>query len=87
MNDEELPINDELASAYLDDELDPAERAAASADPEVMAMVESFARVRSALGDVGPVDGSARDAAIGRRSRRVRRAAALQPPPLLRWPP
>ena len=64
MNDEDLPINDELASAYLDDELDPAERATASADPEVMATVESFARVRSALGEVGPVDGSAKNAAL-----------------------
>ena len=64
MNDEELPINDELASAYLDDELDPTERAAASADAEVMATVESFARVRSVLGDVAPVDGSAKDAAL-----------------------
>jgi hypothetical protein len=64
MNNEELPINDELASAYLDDELDPAERATASADPEVMATVESFARVRSALGEVGPVAGSAKNAAL-----------------------
>ena len=64
MNDEELPINDELASAYLDDELDPTERATAAADPEVMATVESFARVRSALGEVGPVAGSAKNAAM-----------------------
>ena len=64
MNDEELPLNDELASAYLDDELDPAERATASADPDVMATVESFARVRSALGEFGPVDGSAKNAAL-----------------------
>jgi hypothetical protein len=64
MNDEELPINDELASAYLDGELDPTERAVAAADPEVMATVESFARVRAALSDVAPVDGSAKDAAF-----------------------
>ena len=64
MNNEDLPINDELASAYLDDELDPAERATAAADPEVMATVESFARVRSALGEVGPVAGSAKNAAL-----------------------
>jgi|GEM_PF-2783814 len=64
MNDEELPINDELASAYLDDELDPTERAAASADPQVMARVESFARVRSALGEVERVVGSAKDDAL-----------------------
>ena len=64
MNDEQLPINDELASAYFDDALDPTERAAASADPEVMATVESFARVRAVLSDVAPVDSSAKDAAL-----------------------
>ncbi len=64
MNEEELPINDELASAYLDDELDPTERAAASADTDVMATVESFARVRSALGEIEPVDGIAKDDAL-----------------------
>jgi hypothetical protein len=64
MNDEELPINDELASAYLDDELDATERAAASADPEVMATVESFARLRSALSEIEPVAGTAKNAAL-----------------------
>ena len=64
MNDEELPFKDELASAYLDDELDPAERATASADPEVMATVERFARVRSALSDVAPAEGTAKDHAL-----------------------
>jgi negative regulator of sigma E activity len=64
MNDDELPINDELASAYLDDELDPTERAAASADAHVMATVESFARVRSVLSGVAPVEGSAKDDAL-----------------------
>ena len=53
MNDEELPINAELASAYLDNELDPAERASVSADPHVMSMVDSFSRVRAILGDIG----------------------------------
>ena len=64
MSDEELPFNDELASAYLDGDLDPAERATASADPEVMASVENFARVRSMLSDVAPVDGIAQDNAL-----------------------
>ncbi len=64
MNDEELPINDEMASAYLDDVLDPAARATASADPEVMSTVESFARVRAALGEIAPVAGSAKNAAL-----------------------
>lgn len=64
MNDEELPLNDERASAYLDNELDPVERASASADPEVMATVESFARVQAALGEIGAVPGSAKNAAL-----------------------
>lgn len=64
MNDEELPLNDERASAYLDNELDPVERASASADPEVMATVESFARVQAALGEIGAAPGSAKNAAL-----------------------
>ena len=52
MNDEELPINAEMASAYLDNELDPAERASVSANPDVMSMVDSFSRVR-AMGLLG----------------------------------
>ena len=84
MNDEELPIHDELASAYIDDELDPDERAAASADPEVMATVESFARVRSALGEIDPSDGNARDAAVAAAlaefdARHVAVSAAVRP--------
>ena len=43
MNNDELPMRAELASAYLDGELDAAERAAAAADPEAMAMADSFA--------------------------------------------
>ena len=84
MNDEELPINDELASAYLDDVLDPAGRAIASADPDVMATVESFARVRAALGEVAPVAGSAKNAALAAalaefETRRVAPVAADAP--------
>jgi hypothetical protein len=84
MNDEELPIHDELASAYLDDDLDPDERAAASADPDVTATVESFARVRSALGEIGPSDGNARDAAVAAAlaefdARHVAVSAAVRP--------
>ena len=54
MNDEELPINAELASAYLDDELDAAERATAAADPDTMALVDSFAPGSRRLGEVEP---------------------------------
>jgi hypothetical protein len=64
MSNEELPLSAEVASAYLDGELDATERAAASADPAVMAEVESFARVRAALGEVDPVVASTKTAAI-----------------------
>lgn len=64
MNDEELPINAELASAYLDGELETAERASAAGDPEVMALVDSFSRVRAVLAHVEPVADSTRTAAM-----------------------
>ena len=64
MNDEELPVNAELASAYLDDELDPLERAAVDTDPDVMSMVDSFFRVRAMLGEPLAVDAGTRTAAI-----------------------
>jgi negative regulator of sigma E activity len=64
MNDDELPINAELASAYLDGELAASERASAAADPEVVAVIESFAQLRAALGEIGPVVESTRTAAI-----------------------
>ena len=64
MSNEDLPQSDELASAYLDGELDGSQRAAAAADPSVMAAVDSFTRVRAALGDVVTVDPGAKDAAI-----------------------
>ncbi len=64
MNEEELPINAELASAYLDGELETAERASASGDPEVMALVDSYTRVRAVLAHVEPVADSTRTAAM-----------------------
>ncbi len=64
MNDDDLPINAELASAYLDGELDATERAAAAANPDVIAVVDAFARVRTALGEVAPVVDSTRTAAM-----------------------
>ena len=64
MSDEELPLSAELASAYLDGELDATERAAAAADPDVMQAVASIARVRAALGEVAPVVASTKTAAI-----------------------
>lgn len=64
MNDDELPLNAELASAYLDDELDPTERASVETDPEVMSMVDSFSRVRALLSASDDVDAGTRSAAI-----------------------
>jgi SWI/SNF-related matrix-associated actin-dependent regulator 1 of chromatin subfamily A len=64
MSNDELPLSAEVASAYLDGELDATERAAASADPDVMADVESFTRVRAALGEIDPVVASTKTAAI-----------------------
>ena len=64
MSNEDLPQSVESASAYLDGELDADQRAEAAADPEVMAAVESFARVRAALSDVQPVVASTKTAAL-----------------------
>ena len=51
MTDEHDELLDErrlLASAYLDDELTPADRARAEADPAVLAEVEALQSVRAA---------------------------------------
>jgi hypothetical protein len=65
MTDEDLPLNAELASAYLDDELDPGQRALAEVDPDVMSTVDSFSRVRALLSQPQAVDAGARSGAIG----------------------
>ena len=64
MSNEDLPRSAESASAYLDDELAATERASAAADPEVLATVESFTRVRAALSDVEPVADSTKASAL-----------------------
>jgi negative regulator of sigma E activity len=64
MNNDEAPDRAEQASAYLDGELDTVERAAASADPDTMALVDSFTRVRDGLGSIEPVSEDIRFAAI-----------------------
>lgn len=64
MNDEELPMRAEMASAYLDGDLDAAERLAVEADPETMALVESFSIVRSSLTDIDAPDEATKSAAI-----------------------
>ncbi|MGZ4673543.1 MAG: hypothetical protein ACXV3B_07260 [Ilumatobacteraceae bacterium] len=64
MNDEELSARAEAASAYLDGELDVAERASVAADPDTMALVDSFTRVRDSLSDVHSVADEVRSSAI-----------------------
>jgi hypothetical protein len=64
MSDDQLPTRAELASAYLDGELEAAERATVENDPDVMAMVDSFTRVRTELNTPQPVDDAARSAAV-----------------------
>ena len=64
MSNEDLPQSAEMASAYLDGELDGPERAAAAADPQVMSTLDSYARVRAVLGEIGPVDPTAKSTAI-----------------------
>ena len=53
-----------LASAYVDDDLDPAERARAEADTEVMDEVTRLRAVRDALRDLDPPSAAGRDRAI-----------------------
>jgi negative regulator of sigma E activity len=64
MNDDELQMRAETASAYLDGELDASERTSAAADPDTMSLVDSFARVRALIGDVSPAGEATRSAAI-----------------------
>ncbi len=64
MNDDELSSSHELASGYLDGQLDSDERAQVEASPELVEMVESFRLVRAQLADVAPAPAHARDAAL-----------------------
>lgn len=61
---DELNPQHELASAYLDGVVGPAERARVEASPELMALVASFAAVRARIADVAPVAPDTRDAAF-----------------------
>ncbi|MGB8858768.1 MAG: hypothetical protein WCC60_05905 [Ilumatobacteraceae bacterium] len=54
----------ELASAYLDGDVDAAEHARVESSPELQALVQSFRRVRDGLGDVPAAPVAARDAAF-----------------------
>jgi hypothetical protein len=64
MSDEQLPTRAELASAYLDGDLEADERSTVESDPDAMAMVEAFAGVRAELQAAEPVDDVSRSAAI-----------------------
>lgn len=50
MSGDELPF-DELASAYLDNEVTPDERAVVEADPQLLARADEFSGVRASLAD------------------------------------
>jgi hypothetical protein len=64
MNDDELSARAELASAFLDNELEPDQRAAVAADPDLMATVQTYTRLRNTVGDVPPASVSNRAAAL-----------------------
>ncbi len=64
MNDDEVSVRAEAASAYLDGELDAAERASVAADPEAMALVEKFMQLRHTLGEIDAVADDVRASAI-----------------------
>src|SRR3954471_11589465 len=64
MSDDQLPTRAELASAYLDGDLEADQRATVESDPDAMAMVDSFARVRAELNTSEPVDDAGRSAAV-----------------------
>lgn len=82
MNDDQLL----LASAYLDGDVDAAERARAEADPEVMAEVDRLRSVQTALRDVGAPDPLRReqalDAALAAFADEPAPAAVPPPPPV-----
>jgi hypothetical protein len=64
MNDDAHSPELELASAYLDDDVDEVQRAQVEASPELMALVASFRQQQTGLRDAPPVDAAARDAAV-----------------------
>jgi hypothetical protein len=78
MNDDALSPELELASAYLDGDVDEVQRARVEASPELMAIVASFRKVQSGLRDTPAADAAARDTAV---------LAALAEFDVLRAPP
>ncbi|MBI4933697.1 MAG: hypothetical protein HY828_07460 [Actinobacteria bacterium] len=78
MNDDAHSPELELASAYLDGDVDEVQRAQVESSPELMALVASFGQVKAGLRDTPPVDAVARDTAV---------LAALAEFDVLRAPP
>lgn len=64
MNSPDLDPLHELASAHLDGATSADERAQVQASPELTALVDSFAALRTELADVPPVAATVRDASI-----------------------
>lgn len=64
MNSPDLDPLHELASAHLDGATSADERAQVQASPELTALVDSFAALRTELADVPPVAATVRDAGI-----------------------
>jgi hypothetical protein len=73
-----------LASAYLDDDLDPAERARAESDPEVMAQVARLGDVRERLRTVDPPEPARRETAITAALADAATTTVVAPTPLRR---
>jgi hypothetical protein len=73
-----------LANAYVDDDLDAAERARAEADDEVMAEVARLRATVAALRDVEPPDPARRAAALAAAMRAAERPTPVAPPVPLR---
>jgi hypothetical protein len=64
MNDDTPILSAELASAYLDNEATPEERARIEASPELQAQVADFVQLRTQLAAITPVRDEVREAAF-----------------------
>ncbi len=73
-----------LANAYVDNELDTAERARAEADPDVMAEAARLRTAIAALRDVEPPDPARREAALAAALSSAGRPTPVAPPIPLR---
>ncbi len=70
-----------LASAYADGDVSADERAAAEADPDVMAEVARIRELRAALADVAPASDAVRTAMLAAALRDFRPTTAVAAPP------